>query len=101
MGFSDKANLDEGAMWPTSFALKELGAAEEAGRMLRRVLRRGDAAAPLETEVAAILISPLALGGRPGLGLGHLGRRLGDGFLRGRLGFARSGFGFGRHRHLS
>ncbi len=29
-GFSDKANLDEGAMWPTSFALKELTAAEEA-----------------------------------------------------------------------
>ena len=28
-GFSDKANLDEGAMWPTSFALKELTAAEE------------------------------------------------------------------------
>jgi uncharacterized protein YdhG (YjbR/CyaY superfamily) len=27
--FSDKANLDEGAMWPTSFALKELTAAEE------------------------------------------------------------------------
>src|SRR5215208_4440509 len=24
LGFSDKANLDEGAMWPTSFALKEL-----------------------------------------------------------------------------
>jgi hypothetical protein len=23
-GFSDKANLDEGAMWPTSFALKKL-----------------------------------------------------------------------------
>ena len=23
-GFSDKANLDSGAMWPTSFALKEL-----------------------------------------------------------------------------
>ena len=30
LGFSDKANLDEGAMWPTGFALKELGAAEEA-----------------------------------------------------------------------
>src|SRR4028119_989942 len=30
LGFSDEANLDEGAMWPTSFALKELGAAEEA-----------------------------------------------------------------------
>jgi hypothetical protein len=29
-GFSDTANLDEGAMWPTSFALKELTATEEA-----------------------------------------------------------------------
>jgi uncharacterized protein YdhG (YjbR/CyaY superfamily) len=29
-GFNDVANLDEGAMWPTSFALKELSAAEEA-----------------------------------------------------------------------
>jgi len=29
-GFSDKANLDEDAMWPTYFALKELTAAEEA-----------------------------------------------------------------------
>jgi uncharacterized protein YdhG (YjbR/CyaY superfamily) len=29
-GFSDAANLDEGVMWPTSFALKELTAAEEA-----------------------------------------------------------------------
>jgi uncharacterized protein YdhG (YjbR/CyaY superfamily) len=29
LGFSDKANLDEGAMWPTSFALKELSAAAE------------------------------------------------------------------------
>ncbi len=28
--FSDKANLDEGTMWPTSFALTELGATEEA-----------------------------------------------------------------------
>jgi uncharacterized protein YdhG (YjbR/CyaY superfamily) len=30
LGFSDQANLDEGAMWPTSFALKELSGAEEA-----------------------------------------------------------------------
>jgi uncharacterized protein YdhG (YjbR/CyaY superfamily) len=30
LGFSDKANLDEGAMWPTSFALKELTSTEEA-----------------------------------------------------------------------
>ena len=29
-GFTDEANLDEGAMWPTSFALKELTAADEA-----------------------------------------------------------------------
>jgi uncharacterized protein YdhG (YjbR/CyaY superfamily) len=29
-GFSDEANLDDGAIWPTSFALKELTAAEEA-----------------------------------------------------------------------
>ena len=29
-GFNPEANLDEGAMWPTSFALKELTAAEEA-----------------------------------------------------------------------
>jgi uncharacterized protein YdhG (YjbR/CyaY superfamily) len=30
LGFSDKANLDEGAIWPVAFALKELNAAEEA-----------------------------------------------------------------------
>ena len=30
LGFSDTANLDEGAMWPTAFALKELTADEEA-----------------------------------------------------------------------
>jgi hypothetical protein len=30
LGFSDKANLDDGAMWPTEFALKKLTAAEEA-----------------------------------------------------------------------
>jgi uncharacterized protein YdhG (YjbR/CyaY superfamily) len=37
-GFSDKANLDEGAMWPTSFALKALTAAEEAkiGSLVKR-----------------------------------------------------------------
>jgi len=29
-GFNDAANLDEGHMWPTSFALKELTTAEEA-----------------------------------------------------------------------
>ena len=30
LGFNDTANLDEGAMWPTAFALKELTAADEA-----------------------------------------------------------------------
>src|SRR5918999_65672 len=36
--FSDAANLDEGAMWPTSFALKELTATEEAkiGELVKR-----------------------------------------------------------------
>ena len=29
-GFNDSANIDEGAMWPVAFALKELTAAEEA-----------------------------------------------------------------------
>jgi uncharacterized protein YdhG (YjbR/CyaY superfamily) len=38
LGFSDKANLDEGAMWPTSFALTELTAADEAriGALLKK-----------------------------------------------------------------
>lgn len=30
LGFSDKAKLDEGAMWPTAFALKELTAGDKA-----------------------------------------------------------------------
>ncbi len=30
LGFSEDANLDEGKLWPTSFALKELTATEEA-----------------------------------------------------------------------
>ncbi|MGI0156756.1 MAG: hypothetical protein ACREDE_11585, partial [Thermoplasmata archaeon] len=29
-GFSDEAHLDDGQMWPTDFALKEMTAAEEA-----------------------------------------------------------------------
>ena len=38
--FSDKANLDEGAMWATSFALKELTATEEAkiGALVKRAV---------------------------------------------------------------
>jgi uncharacterized protein YdhG (YjbR/CyaY superfamily) len=41
LGFSDEANLDEGAMWPTSFALKELTAAEEAkiGALVKKAMR--------------------------------------------------------------
>jgi hypothetical protein len=30
VGFSDKTNLDEGAMWPTAYGLQELTAATEA-----------------------------------------------------------------------
>ncbi len=40
VGFSDEANLDEGAMWPTSFALKELTAGEEAriGKLVKKAV---------------------------------------------------------------
>jgi uncharacterized protein YdhG (YjbR/CyaY superfamily) len=40
-GFSDEANLDKGSMWPTSFALKELNAAEEAkiAALLKRAVK--------------------------------------------------------------
>jgi uncharacterized protein YdhG (YjbR/CyaY superfamily) len=40
LGFSDKANLDEGHMWPTAFALKELTAAEEAqiGALVKKAM---------------------------------------------------------------
>jgi hypothetical protein len=38
LGFSDKANLDDGAMWPSAFALKELTAGEE-GRIAALVKR--------------------------------------------------------------
>jgi uncharacterized protein YdhG (YjbR/CyaY superfamily) len=38
LGFSDKARLDDGAMWPTSFALKELTDATEA--RIRELLRK-------------------------------------------------------------
>jgi hypothetical protein len=40
LGFSDRANLDEGHMWPTGFALKELTAAEETriGALVKRAV---------------------------------------------------------------
>jgi uncharacterized protein YdhG (YjbR/CyaY superfamily) len=40
LGFNDEANLDEGAMWPTSFALKTLTAAEEAriGALMKKAV---------------------------------------------------------------
>lgn len=42
LGFSDEANLDEGAMWPTAFALRELTAADEAriGALVKRAVSR-------------------------------------------------------------
>jgi uncharacterized protein YdhG (YjbR/CyaY superfamily) len=41
LGFNDSANLDEGAMWPTAFALKALTEAEEAkiGALVQRAVR--------------------------------------------------------------
>jgi uncharacterized protein YdhG (YjbR/CyaY superfamily) len=40
-GFNDSANLDEGTMWPTSFALKELTAADEEriAELVKRAVR--------------------------------------------------------------
>ena len=40
LGFSDQANLDEGAMWPTTYALTELTAADEAriGDIVKRAV---------------------------------------------------------------
>src|SRR5262249_44250909 len=38
LGFSDKAKLDEGQMWPTAFALKELSGTEEA--MIKALVKR-------------------------------------------------------------
>jgi uncharacterized protein YdhG (YjbR/CyaY superfamily) len=40
LGFSDEATLDEGQMWPTAFALKELTAADEAriGALVKRAV---------------------------------------------------------------
>ncbi len=39
-GFSDEANIDQGVMWPTSFALKKLTAAEEAkiGKLVKKAV---------------------------------------------------------------
>jgi uncharacterized protein YdhG (YjbR/CyaY superfamily) len=43
LGFSDAANLDDGAMWPTSFALTELTPATEAriGALVQQAVSRG------------------------------------------------------------
>ncbi len=40
LGFSDQANLDEGAMWPVAFALTDLTEAEEEriGELVRRAV---------------------------------------------------------------
>ena len=40
LGFSERANLDDGTMWPTAFALKKLTAADESriGGLLKRAL---------------------------------------------------------------
>ena len=41
-GFSDKANLDEGAMWPTAYALTQLRGAEEEriGELVKKAVSR-------------------------------------------------------------
>jgi uncharacterized protein YdhG (YjbR/CyaY superfamily) len=46
LGFSDKANLDAGALWPTAYALKELAVAEEETivALVKRAVQRPEAA---------------------------------------------------------
>ena len=41
LGFNDEANLDDGAMWPTAFALKGLTAADETtiGKLVKQAVR--------------------------------------------------------------
>ncbi len=41
IGFSDRARLDDGSMWPVAFALKDLGTAEERSivELLRKAIR--------------------------------------------------------------
>jgi hypothetical protein len=43
LGFSDKANLDDGAMWPTAFALTKLTAADEKriGALVKQAVAEG------------------------------------------------------------
>jgi uncharacterized protein YdhG (YjbR/CyaY superfamily) len=42
LGFSDKANLDDGDMWPSSYALKELTAGSEAriAELVKKAVQR-------------------------------------------------------------
>jgi hypothetical protein len=90
LGFSDEANLDEGAMWPTSFALKELSAAEEAkiGALVKRAAAEPGSRAPLPRSASSRHRAPAhprrrslggqRLGGRcavPGAAVLRLGRR--------------------------
>jgi len=46
LGFSDKAHLDDGAMWPTSYALTALGAAEE--KRIAQLVKTAAARAPTD-----------------------------------------------------
>ncbi len=53
LGFNDAANLDEGAMWPTSFALKELTDAEETriGALVKKAVSSSlDLQSPLHSS---------------------------------------------------
>ena len=55
-GFSDKANLDEGAMWPITFALKELTADEaRIGALVRKP--RADSGPPAYGSSRSVMAS--------------------------------------------
>ena len=53
LGFSDKAKLDEGTMWPNAFALMDLTAADEA-----RIARAGEESGELRTLPISSMTSP-------------------------------------------
>src|SRR5262249_33248968 len=58
LGFSDKANLDDGAMWPTSFALTDLNAADEA--RIAELVKRA-VSSPLRDAYGAIAAATFRL----------------------------------------
>src|SRR5262249_30180488 len=75
LGFNQEANLDDGAMWPIAFALKELTADEEAriGALVRKAVSWG-LSDPMATERASTSSIPALTSPSPGANK-HSGER--------------------------